>query len=73
VSDAFTLRTGVKQGSVLAPFIFALLIDDIVLKCSNWRSYDKGMKLVYADDNMLITSSRRHLQDPLFVRASRFG
>ena len=33
-SDSFTLRTGVNQGSVLAPFIFALLIDDSIVKCT---------------------------------------
>jgi hypothetical protein len=65
VSDAFTLRTGVNQGSVLAPFIFALLIDDVIRKCTTWRRYDQGIILVYADDIILITRTRRNLQELL--------
>jgi hypothetical protein len=63
VSDSFTLRTGVNQGSVLAPFIFALLLDDIIRDCTGWRRYGHGIILVYADDILLITRTRRNLQD----------
>jgi hypothetical protein len=71
VSDPFTLRTGVNQGSVLAPFIFAILIDDVICNCTNWRRYDQGIIIVYADDILLITRTRRHLQD--FVTCVQYG
>ena len=67
VSESFTLRTGVNQGSVLAPFIFAVLIDDIIRMCTDCQHYDKGLILVYADDIILITRSRRYLQELLLL------
>ena len=71
VSASFTLRTGVNQGSVLAPFIFALLIDDVIRSCSNWKRFDKGVILVYADDILLITRTRMYLQE--FVLCVQLG
>lgn len=47
----------------MAPFLFALLIDDVIRECSNWQRFDKGVILVYADDILLITRTRKHLQE----------
>ena len=60
LSDTFTLRTGVNQGSVLAPVLFAILINDVIIKCNR---ADIGLILVYADDIMLIARSVHALQE----------
>ena len=73
VSDSFIMRTGINQGSVLAPFIFALLMDDNFLNCTYWLHYDKGIILVYADDISLITRSRKHLQEFFSCVESELG
>jgi Reverse transcriptase (RNA-dependent DNA polymerase) len=57
ISNPFTLRTGVNQGSVLAPFIFAPLVDDVISKCITWQRYDSGIIIVYADDILLYSYS----------------
>ena len=62
-SFSYSLRTGVNQGSVLAPALFALIINDLIISCN--RS-DLGIILVYADDILLIARTRRNLQE-LFV------
>lgn len=56
----YSSRTGVNQGSVLAPALFALFINDLIIKCNK---SDLGMILVYADDILLITRTRRNLQE----------
>ena len=59
-SDKYFLRTGVNQGSVLAPILFALVIDDLIRVCNDT---DWGIILVYADDILILTKTRRNLQD----------
>ena len=50
---------GVKQGSVLRPILFAVLLDDLVDRRTNGRfSY----VILYADDIILVSSSLCDLQ-----------
>ena len=53
---------GVRQGSVLSPFLFAIYLDDLADRRSNsHRSYI----ILYADDILLLSSSLCELQDLL--------
>lgn len=63
-SDCFNLRTGLNQGSVLAPALFAVCIDDVIKKCN---ASGLGTIVVYADDIILITRSCSNLQKLLDI------
>lgn len=58
-SNDFKLRTGVNQGSVLAPFLFAIFLDDCIKRCNKLSI---GIVLVYADDILLLARTRSCLQ-----------
>ena len=61
-SDYFNVDLGVRQGSVLAPLLFAVYIDDI----AELFSFRRGVHIViYADDIILVTSSVSELQNAL--------
>jgi hypothetical protein len=59
LSGTFALRTGVNQGAVLAPFLFALLINDVIVKCNQTNL---GLILIYADDILLVSRGCYNLQ-----------
>jgi len=67
VSHFFSLLVGVRQGQVLSPLLFAICIDDIVVKAKNANagcyisSIFCGIYL-YADDILLIAPTRTSLQ-----------
>jgi hypothetical protein len=63
-SDCFNLRTGVNQGSVLAPALFAVCINDVIKKCN---ASGLGNIVVYADDILLIARSCCNLQKLLDI------
>ena len=54
-SAPYSLRTGVRQDSVLAPALFAIYINDVARVCSH-SSY--GFAILYADDILLLSRSR---------------
>ena len=61
-SDYFNVDLGVRKGSVLAPLLFAIYIDDI----AELFSFKRGVHIViYADDIILVTSSVSELQNAL--------
>ena len=53
-SNVFTIRFGVRQGSVPSPVLFAMYIDD-VSKCSKF--YRNSYVILYADDILLLAST----------------
>jgi hypothetical protein len=62
-SFPFKINFGVRQGSVLSPFLFAVYLDDIVDHRKNGRH---SFVIMYADDILLLASSICELQRLLF-------
>ena len=58
-SPFFQICFGVRQGSVLSPFLFALYLDDLVDGRNNGRN---SFVVLYADDILILTSSVSELQ-----------
>ena len=59
-SQLFALNFGVRQGSVLSPFLFAVYIDGLAKSCMLNRG---SFIIMYADDDIvLITPSVSELQ-----------
>ena len=80
LTDAFEVRTGVKQGCLLSPAMF-LLTMDWVMKTSTtqgrngiqWRQLDD---LGYADDPALLSHTRHRMQEktsPVADASARWG
>ena len=58
-SRLFRVDFGVRQGSVLSPYLFSIYMDDLAKLCQ----YNRGMFIVlYADDIILLAPSIRELQ-----------
>jgi len=63
-SDMFILSSGVRQGSVLSPFLFSIYLDDIAKSSRLMR----GVSIVlYADDIILLAPSVCELQKLLVI------
>jgi len=64
ISSIFEINFGVRQGSVLSPFLFALYLDDL----SRLGSLFKGcFVILYADDILLSSPSISQLEKSLRV------
>jgi len=59
-SDFFTVMFGVRQGSVLAPFLFAVFLDELSDTCNLDRN---RFVVVYADDILLISPTVVNLEN----------
>ena len=68
ITDQFEIKIGVRQGCILSPFLFSLVIDDGLRKCDeqnygiSWmtsRLYD----LDFADDIALFDQNAAKLQE----------
>ena len=67
LSDLFKIKTGVRQGCLLSPFLFLLAIDWIMRKCEardgiQWSLTDHLNDLDYADDIALLSTTRQQMQ-----------
>ncbi len=75
-SDTFEVVAGVKQGCILSPCLFNLVMLDLERMLSNCQGITVGNKkvqgLFYADDITLIANSKEDLSDMLSV-TDKFG
>ena len=53
-SHSFKINYGVRQGSVLSPFLFAIYLDNLVDRRANGRHW---FVILYADDILILASS----------------
>ena len=76
ITDWFQIQTGVRQGCVLSPLLYALFINDLVKELN---ALNRGVEiaeggkklsaLLYADDIVLLAENKRDLQRMLDVVA----
>jgi hypothetical protein len=78
-SNYFLTNTGVRQGDILNPLLFTLVMDETLKECSNIKKYKlENLRLrpivinvlAYADDIMLIADSAQKLQYNLNLSVS---
>ena len=67
-STIFSISFGVRQGSVLSPYLFSVYIDDVG-KLGKFRN--GCFVLLYADNTLLITSSVSALQKRLVTACEK--
>ena len=70
LSDAFDIRTGVRQGCLLSPFLFLLAVDYIMKRSTEGRNNGIQWTLVsqlndldFADDIALLSHNHRQMQE----------
>ena len=69
LSDSFSVRTGVRQGCLLSPFLFLLAIDWVMKTSTShrrdgiqWTLLEQLDDLDFADDLALLSHSRQQMQ-----------
>lgn len=71
VGPEFGVLTGVKQGDILSPFLFLLMLDYILRNVRNrprgiqWNTFQRLDDLDYADDIVFMTHSLRDMRELL--------
>jgi hypothetical protein len=71
LTEPFGVTCGVRQGCILSPIIFLLVIDDIMRKSTHrkrglqWGLLDRLEDLDYAEDVCLLTHSFQHMKEKL--------
>ncbi|PFX23506.1 Retrovirus-related Pol polyprotein from type-2 retrotransposable element R2DM [Stylophora pistillata] len=70
LSDSFAVNTGVKQGCLMAPFLFLLAMDWIMKETTReqrngiqWNLLEQLEDLEFADDIALVSSNNQQMQD----------
>ena len=76
-TDTFLVRTGVRQGCLLSPFLFLLVIDWIMTTTTNgrrngiqWTLWSQLEDLDFADDLALLSHSQQQMQDKTNILAA---
>ena len=70
LSNPYRLTSGVKQGSVISPTLFAVYVDEMLLKFQKHECSIFGLNLgalMYADDLVLLSPSRYELQEMINI------
>jgi len=69
-TDKFSIKTGVRQGSLLSPFLFLLAIDWVMNETTTdsrngiqWTLVDQLEDLVFADDLALLVHTHSQMQE----------
>ena len=68
-SEEFKIKTGLRQGSALSPFLFVLIMELVSRKSDE---DDALNKIMYADDLAVVATDARELQDKLEKWARNF-
>ena len=70
LSAPFSLKAGVRQGSVISPALFSIYVDDMLNKLGHYGCRFYGLSasaLMYADDLVLLSPSCNELQTMINV------
>ena len=70
VTEPFNIITGVRQGCILSPFLFLMVVDFVMKKALSrpeygvkWKEHGRLMDLDFADDIALLAEDRNTLQN----------
>ena len=74
LTDTFQVKTGVRQGCLLSPFMFLVAIDWIMKTTTKnrrngiqWTLWSQLDDLYFADDLALLSHSHGHMQDKTYL------
>lgn len=80
ISEAFEVRTGVRQGCLLSPFLFLLCIDWVMKETINnrrtgiqWSLTEQLEDLDFADDLALLAHTHQQMQEKSKTKVLRIN